>query len=218
MAVAKKQGFTSDKQTAGLAVDAQGQPVVDPTANVLALVGAAVQRLNDLADAEQRRQDELRQAESRRVDEQAALREFYGTQLREAEAKRIDAIRAVDVNAVQVASERAAAQASVLASQLAQSTEASRTLVAASAAAVAAQFTQTITPITDRLALLEKALYEGQGKSGVTDPMFGQLLTEIKGLRESQAVSVGRQIFADPELAQLRADVKALRDQLNARE
>src|SRR5512140_1485982 len=98
---------------------------IDPTANVLALVEAAVKRLDDLRDAE-----------SRRLDEQAQLRADYSDKLAVAEAKRIDAIRAVDVNAVAIANERAAAQATVLANQLLQTSEALRGLVGTTSTAL----------------------------------------------------------------------------------
>jgi hypothetical protein len=180
------------EKEAGKGVDSSGDPVIDPTANVLQLVEAAVMRLNDLRQAEIRRVDDLRNAESRRVDEQSELRAMYDEKLREAEAKRIDAIRAVDVNAVTVASERAAAQAAVLANQVSASAETLRTLVASSATAVANQLTQTITPITDRISLLEKAQYEGKGKEGVQDPMLTQMLVEIKALREAGSIGTGK--------------------------
>src|ERR1035437_5398164 len=123
---------------------------VDPTANVLALGEAAVQRINDLQDAatlrieslrelDNKRIDDLRIAEARRLDEQAALRELYHDKLSLAESKRIDAIRAVDVNNVSVASERAAAQATVLANQVTISADALRALVASTATTMAAQ-------------------------------------------------------------------------------
>ena len=111
--------------------------MIDPTANVLLLVDAAVKRLDDIGSirselqqerirriddlrvTDTRRVDELRQAESRRVDEHATMRAEYENKLSEAEKKRIDAIRAVDVAAVAVASERATQQATVLANQVA---------------------------------------------------------------------------------------------------
>jgi len=44
-------GRTYDKRV-GIGVDAEGGPVVDPTSNVLGLVSAAVQRQDDLREAE----------------------------------------------------------------------------------------------------------------------------------------------------------------------
>ena len=83
----------------GLGVDYQGNPVVDPTKNVLDLVAAAIKR-----------QDDLREAESRHVREIAGLRAEYTAELRKAETARIDAIRAVDVGAVNRAAEVSAGE------------------------------------------------------------------------------------------------------------
>jgi len=95
----------------------------DPTLNVRQLISEAVERLDSLREAERCRLNEAIEAERRRVNEQAALRAEFSSQLSLAEAKRIDAIRAVDVNAVSVANERATAQAAVLANQVSASAE-----------------------------------------------------------------------------------------------
>lgn len=178
----------------GFGVDSEGNPVIDPTANVLQLVTAAMLRQDDLRAAETKRLDDLRLAESRRVDEQLLLRAEYTEKLTLAEAKRIDAIRAVDVNAVSVASSKAADQANVLANQVAASADALRTLVATSAATLADQLRQIIEPITHRLAQLEKAQYETAGKTQVTDPIAAQVLIEIKALREGEKTRTGQSI------------------------
>lgn len=135
--------------------------VIDPTENVMALVAAAVKRLDD-----------LHAANMRRVEQSLDTHTTYAKQLAEAEAKRIDAIRAVDVGAVAVASERAAAQAAVLAQQVVTSAETLRALVASTATTVAAQLQQMSSQLTDRLALLEKSQYENKGKSGITAPLL----------------------------------------------
>jgi hypothetical protein len=176
---------------------------VDPTANVLALVEAAVKRINDLQDAatlrieslrelDNKRIDELRISENRRLDEQAALREAYQEKLSLAESKRIDAIRAVDVNAVAVASERAAAQAQVLANQVSTSADALRTLVASTATTMAAQQSVSSQQFTERLTSLERSQYEGKGKSAFADPQLSDLVAEMKSLRESRSVTTGK--------------------------
>src|SRR5471030_840272 len=100
------------------------------------------------------------EAERRRVNEQMELRADYGVQLSIAEAKRIDAIRAVDVNAVSVANERATQQASVLANQVAVSAETLRALVATTAIATEQKQAQLVSQLTDRIASLEKSQYE----------------------------------------------------------
>jgi hypothetical protein len=179
------------------------EEILDPTENVLALVEAAVsrlddmrsvdnQRLHDLRVADARRLDDLRYAESRRINEQMALHADYHDKLSVAEAKRIDAIRAVDVAAVAVASERAAQQANVLANQVAASAEALRALVATTAATVAQQLQQISTQFTERLAALEKAQYESKGKSGVADPMMAELMVEMRNMVKAQSTTSGK--------------------------
>src|SRR5659263_577980 len=69
---------------------------VDPTYNVRMLVDTAAKHV-----------DELHRVETRRIDEQMVLHFSYIEQLREAETLRINAIRAVDVAAVAIASEKA---------------------------------------------------------------------------------------------------------------
>jgi hypothetical protein len=127
----------------GQTVDIKGNQAIDPTKNVLDLVLAAVKRLDDIMELSLKRQDDLRlaqekivesklkdldelsglrfstnqkaqDAEFHRIDDEMKLRAEYNDRLTIAEAKRIDAIRAVDVNAVTVASQRASDQASAL--------------------------------------------------------------------------------------------------------
>jgi hypothetical protein len=118
----------------------------------------------------------------KRIDEQAKLRAEFTAQLAVAEAKRIDAIRAVDVNAVSVASDRANAQAAVLANQVAASAETLRSLVAATAATQATQLAQLTTQLTDRLTALEKSQYENKGSSGGMTQMYGWIFSGLMAI------------------------------------
>ena len=144
---------------------------VDPTYNVRMLVESAAERV-----------DELHRAETRRIDEQMVLHFDYIAQLREAETSRINAIRAVDVAAVAIASEKAAAQAVVLASQVSASAETLRNLVSAQALTVATQIQQVSQQMTDRIALLEKSQYENQGRSGISTPLLVMISTFVGGI------------------------------------
>lgn len=194
----------------GIGVDAQGGGVIDPTTNVRELVLAESKyqdgmrnaqnelvqaRLNCLQEKIDLRAEhgkEMSAAESRRVDEQAQLRADFANQLSSAEAKRIDAIRAVDVNAVAVASQRAADQATVLATQVAQSAEALRALVATTANTVNQSQQQLANTLSTRITTLEQAQYKGEGQSGVRDPQLVDLLAEVKALRDSRANISGK--------------------------
>lgn len=202
-----------------------GQKIVttspDPTANVLDLVQSAIKRLDDLRDADGvryaeqgsmrvQRMTELMEfhrqfdeSQIEHVEATAALRAEYAERLAIAEAKRIDAIRAVDVNAVSVASQRASDQATVLATQVASSAEALRSLVATTAAAVAqsqqtlatslAQSQQNLaTTLSDRLTKLEQAQSEAKGRTSYMDPERAEMIIELKSLRESRASSTGK--------------------------
>jgi uncharacterized protein YnzC (UPF0291/DUF896 family) len=166
----------------------------DPSFNVRELVGLEVKRIDDLRIAETTRVDERLGCEKGHVREVMELRADYDEKLREAEAKRIDAIRVVDVQAVSVANDKATQQASILATQVSTSAETLRALVASNATAIAAQLTQIITPITDRLGLLEKAQYTGAGKEGVTDPMMTKLFEKIDNLVSTQKENTGKSL------------------------
>jgi hypothetical protein len=162
-------------------------PIIDPTENVKALVILHMSR-----------QDDLRAAEAKRVDEVMALRAEFTNQLRIQEQERINAIRSVDVNAVAVASEKANQQAGVLATQVLASTEALRTLVATTADTMAKQLSQITTQFNERLAAVEKANYEGQGKTTLTDPILANLVIEMKALQSNTAAGEGRKEISTP--------------------
>ena len=176
----------------GPSTDRHNEPVIDPTKNVLDLVYSAISRQDDLRAAENKRIDDLREAESRRVNEMILLRAAFEERLAQAEAKRIDAIRAVDVNAVAVASQRAADQATVLATQVVQSAEALRALVATTATTIATSQQQLVAGLSERLAALERAGYLTQGKSTFTDPAQAELIAEVRALRAARDQTGGR--------------------------
>lgn len=125
----------------------------DPSANVLAIIQTAIQR-----------QDDLRNAENDALQQVMALRSDHYRELREAETARIDAIRAVDVGAVAAAAQVAATQANTLATQVATSAETLRNQVAAAATASTVALTAALDPIQKDIADLRKAQYEAQGQ------------------------------------------------------
>lgn len=127
-------------------VDADGRPVKDPTANVLDLVNAAI-----------RRQDDLRESESRHQEEMRIVQERHAEQLRDKETQRIDAIRAVDVQAVQRAAEVQQTQAGALANQVVATADAFRVSLAAA-----------LEPIIKDIADLRKTQYEQAGQKAQT--------------------------------------------------
>jgi hypothetical protein len=187
--------------------EAISRDLLDPTANVIALVHAEARRQDDLRESERRRVDDLRMeeakrlderagAERRRIDEQIKLRAEFSAQIREAETKRLDAIRVVDVNNISIANERAVSQATVLATQVSTSAETLRALVTSTAATIAAQLAQVTTQLSDRVASLEKMGYVGTGKQAVADPLQADLTAEIKAIKENLAMHKGRSVIS----------------------
>jgi hypothetical protein len=57
---------------------------------------------------------------------------------------------------------------------------------------LATQLTQLINPITDRISLLEKAQYEGAGKTSATDPAFTALVAQVRTLSTAKDEGVGK--------------------------
>jgi hypothetical protein len=82
-------------------------PPIDPTANVLSLVAAAIKRQDDLREQAEKYRDKLAEAESRRVDANAL-----------AESRRIDALLQDARNAVALATARAEGTATALAERV----------------------------------------------------------------------------------------------------
>jgi len=137
----------------GPSTDRHNEAVVDPTANVIALVEAGVKR-----------QDDLRKMQARHSEAMSNMRAIYEEKLSAKESQRIDAIRAVDVAASQQQQKDAETRATALANQVAQSAEAMRNQVAAAATAAATSLGAALVPIQERLAELTRLQYEQQGQ------------------------------------------------------
>lgn len=132
-------------------------PPIDPTANVLLLVEAAVKR-----------QDDLRDLEARHAREIADLRSQHQFQLDLKEAARIDANRQFDQLEVRN-----------LAARREQDVEAQRQLVSTTAAALATSQASANAATNERLAALEKALYQGEGRGGGMKQFYGWIVGAI---------------------------------------
>jgi hypothetical protein len=102
--------------------------------------------------------------DSAHIRELLALHFKYQDQLRNQEAERINAIRAVDVGAVQRAAEVQAQQALTLATQVATSAETLRGQVNASALAAATAQATALAPIQKSIEDLRQAQYQQQGE------------------------------------------------------
>jgi len=179
----------------GLAVDASGGIAFDPSANVIALNEAAVQRLDDLRGANERLlQSEIRalRAENQHLKETAGLRAEHSKEIREIESNRLNAIRQVDVLAGNTAADRALVAIQTLAITTESNANNLRNALTSTATTIAAQTANSQGAIIERIAALEKSSYEGSGKSKVADPLMAELISKMNGLVESRAGSVGR--------------------------
>jgi len=108
--------------------------------------------------------DDLRESETRHQAEVARLLTERVESMMTAESHRIDAIRAVDVDAVQKASTAANAQATALAAQVVQSAEALRAQAAATAVLNESRLAVALDPITKAVAELRQMQYKQQGE------------------------------------------------------
>lgn len=176
------------EHTPGLAVDSRGGPVVDPTANVLALVEAANRRQDDLRKLNNKRI----MAHIKRLDDMAELRAKHASEIAKLESDRLNAIRQVDVLAVNTAADRAAQAVATLNATTANNAETIRNAMNTTAANIAAQLANTVSAITERLAALEKLSYEGIGKQRVSDPMMGELVSKMEKMSAALSQGAGK--------------------------
>jgi len=195
-----------------MGVDAHGGPVIDPTANVLALVEAANRRQDDLREMNNARID----AELRNQEMIADLRAKHQEALDALEAKRLDAVRNVDQLAAKTEADRSAQATAALAANSNNTAVTLRSTVDTSAQALASQFTNTVAGLSERIAALEKSSYTGQGKQQVADPMMEQLIGEMRALTAQRAADMGKAAVVDPRLAELMADVRTNTARLQA--
>jgi len=183
----------------GMAVDAAGNIAYDPSKNVLDLVEAAVRCLDDMAllrsQVAETRLNALEREAGIRAEHHrnfSILRADHEKEIRELESNRLNAIRQVDVLAVNTAADRASQAIQALAATTTANAENLRNALNSTATTIANQTAATISAITERIAALEKSSYEGQGRSKFSDPMMAELLTQVKSLSEARATNTGQ--------------------------
>ena len=136
-------------------------PLIDPTANVLSLVSAAMERQDDLRENDNKWSDKIRIVEESNKREVGNLRmklaEAESKRLDSsnlAESRRLDAVLAEQKSAVALASEKTAAQAATLAAQLTATATTTATLI-----------TTLGESLGKRISVLEQNQYQGVGVS-----------------------------------------------------
>lgn len=158
----------------------------DPTANVRAIIAAAV-----------RRSDDLRTKEAEHVREIIKLRSEYDGLLREAESDRIDAIRAVDVGAVAAAAAVQLTQQNTLSATVSSSAEAMRNQMSQQAVTVATTLDAKIAPLQTAIGDLQRFQFESGGAKQQVVEARGEasdlkpVLDAIANLTAAQSVAAG---------------------------
>jgi len=194
--MAKKNKTTS---RAGVPVDAYGGGTIDPTANVIALVKAEASAAKALRKADTKFND----AVARHIQEMANLRAANAETLRVSDLDRLDKTRQVDVLAATASAASLATAVQTLANTSDRNAETLRNLVNATAQTMAKQTSdqaQVLSAQTDSLvkginaqiAELQKAQYQGVGKSSVVDPLQAETVAEMKAIRVALAGSGGQ--------------------------
>ena len=149
MADAERGSGPAPGPSPGPGVDRYGTPVIDPTANVLDLVRAAIERQDDLRNMSAAHAREMRET-ARMYEERLAVK---ARQLQGAEAGRLDAIQTRSDLTVQRAAEVQAAQQQALATQ-----------VTATADTFRASIATELAPLKASIEDLRRAQYEQQGE------------------------------------------------------
>lgn len=178
----------------GVAVDARGGQVVDPTKNVLDLVEAAIRRQDDLRAAEARRQDAERTSEVKFhiAMRDADLRRI--ADLRDADTRRLNELRDAETRRIN----ELATQKQIFDLELARVIRAG---LDASTLLLATQLKEVKTDASDRMAKLEQFANEQRGRASATDPRDIKLLEEVRALTASRNDLAGRNTGQDQVVA-----------------
>jgi hypothetical protein len=147
---------TRTSGTAGLPTDAQGNPAIDPTANVLDKVESEVRRIDDLREASERYQQREADLRERWRGREADIQAQHEREQRRAEAARIDANRATDLASAASTAAAAVTAVQALAKSTVEIAETARINVTQSAAVVDANFTRRLEPIERRLDEIQR--------------------------------------------------------------
>lgn len=202
---------------AGMAVDKHGDPAIDPTENVKALMKASLEALEKIRAADERNNNSnvshLRETAELRSDhlkELAELRAKHADQLRLSDqtlrlsdlmaadkTRQVDVLAASNsatqlataVSALQSASDR---NAETLRNQVADAAAANAKAVSDAATATATATNNLFSRQDERIATLERSAATGAGRQSVADPQVEAMNIKLNTLLESRAVVTGK--------------------------
>jgi hypothetical protein len=171
----------------GLGVDASGGAVVDPTANVIALVEARADAAASLREADLKFAD----SQAEHLKEIGELRAVHAKEIRELDTIRLEKVREVDQLSYRTETERAQTAIRALADSQAQATETLRKTMEGNAALLASQQDVKFAESNKRISALELALSEGKGKQTVADPAMERLAGVVEKLAAANNTRTG---------------------------
>lgn len=187
----------------GVAVDARGGAVIDPTKNVLDLVEAAIRRQDDLRAAEAKLQ-ETRQSAEAKFNEAMRGRDVQRlADLRDADTRRLNELRDAETRRIN----ELATQKQIFDLELARVIRAG---LDASTLLLATQLKEVKTDASDRMAKLEQFANEQRGRASADAPAYSKLLEEVRVLSASRSDLAGRSSGIEAFLGWIVAGVMLL--------
>ena len=173
--------------------------LIDPTANVIALVESNAKSSADLREADIKFYD----AQITHLKEMIALRAINAETLRNSDLDRLAKTREVDVLAGGASAAGLATAVQTLANTSDRNAENLRNLVTSTSQALAKQTSDQATVLSTqndlamkdvnlRIAELQKSSYQGSGKSSVQEPQNDRLILMVEALLKAKATDEGQ--------------------------
>jgi len=171
----------------GVDVDKTGGPVVDPTANVIALVEANAKSASMLRDADIKFNDKV----SEHIKEIGALRAEHASETRAYDSDRYDKIRSVDMANAAATATQILQAVNTNANNQERTAQTLRDQVASTAAAAENRQAAFASEIMKRLSAVELSMSEGKGKQTVADPQMERLSLLVESLSRRRDTDTG---------------------------
>jgi len=157
----------SDGKSTGLGVDASGAPVIDPTANVIALVQAnkeAADTLRDMHDRYIAAEIGTVKETVKWIEKLSDVHQRHDGQIHQMEQDKLAAFRASDEAARLTEADRTLAAVQLVARTAETTANDIRSVLTSTATTLATANAARDREFNNRIAALEKSSYEGAGK------------------------------------------------------
>jgi len=171
----------------GIGIDSKVRPVVDPTANVIALVEANVKSASMLREADIKFNDKV----AEHMRELGALRSEHANETRAYDSDRYDKIRSVDMANAAATAQQILQAVNTNANNQERTAQTLRDQVASTAAAAENRQASFASEIMKRLSAVELSMSEGKGKQTVVDPQMERLSNLVESLARSRSTDTG---------------------------